>query len=374
MSVLTRFCGQELVHYLVSRNLIVGCNTHADTYIKDGEPLSIYEDSDGTFRVEGLHRGVWIDEEITSSDSLKHQLDLRTFIKEVLHLDYFNIPLAKLNCLREGSGAYYICKIKSHNVDLYLTLNNSDTEFALIEKHCKRLSNGVVIIAPENNAPPAYKSVIGNCQYIALDDLFADGHDDEPAPITVYMRSNGYDGSVPITVCPYLELEQIGWGDIEITLKCDHKLTISIKSKDKPYLYEQIRFTRAKVNGETMDLHQTELLKILAYVQVWEQFPTKKHVRLLQRLNDDMQVFFCQKEAFYEKGRDGKYRLRLKLALDSGLTEQFDKLSLEFTDDIESSGLRKSQLASAIPDRDPREAVFDKRAQRCAALVKQLLN
>ncbi len=364
LSCLRRYCRDEFFTYLMNHNLLKSQEGYAHSVIVRGEPLDVrYNEETAEYRAEGTIRGVWVDRKIPASKAILYKLSLKDFLKEALCLDMFNVQLHHLAPLRSGCGAFRICDLPEFNVTLYLSLTNSNTEFSLIEQNCKHFSRGVVIICPENDPPAEYRSVVGNCQIIALDDLFAEGDELDMAPMTVYLRSNGGTQTPPYTVMPSLEPGQVSWEDIGLHFREDHKLDILIKSKKKTFLREHVYFTRMAVNTTDNEIQQTNLLLALAHIKEWNTLGGQRK-KALERLSKEMQVFFRQPSPFYAKGKDGLNRLKPLISVDPALSESFQESVAELRNELESSGLRKVQSGSGITDWDAFKSVTNKLRRR----------
>lgn len=364
LSWLQRCCGNRFFSYLMTHGLLKRCEGYAHVVLVRGEPLDVcYIEETAEYYVEGEVRGVWEYKKIPASEAALYKLSLKDFLLKALDLDCFRVPLRTLSPLRNGCGAFRICDLPSFNVTLYLSLTNSDTEFFLIEQDCKHFSKSVVIICPENDPPTRYRSVAGNCQIIALDDLFAEGDEQDMAPMTIYLRSNSGTSTPPYTVMPSLEPGQVSWGDIGIHIRENHTLDIFLKGKKKNYMREHVHFTRSAVNTTGNEIKQTMLLLALAYIKEWKPLESKTQ-KTLQRLSRDMQTFFRQSSPFYEKGENGLYKLKPAISMDDSLSECFQISAAELRDELESSGLRKVQECSGIPDWDTINSVTNKPSRR----------
>lgn len=364
LSWLRRYCGDDFISYLTSHNLLERQSGYALTVVESGQPLDVcYIEETAEYYVEGEVRGVWEYKKIPAKETALFRLSLKAFLQEALNLDIFNVTLRNLKPLRNGCGAFRICDIPAFNVTLYLTLSNNGMEFFQIEQDCKHFSKGVAIICPENDPPAEYLSVVGNCQIIALDDLFADGDEQDMAPLTVYLRSNSGTHTPPYTVMPSLEPGQVSWDDIGIHIRENHTLDIFLKGKKKNYMREHVHFTRSAANTTGNEIKQARLLLALAYIKEWKTLESKTQ-KTLQRLSRDMQTFFRQSSPFYEKGENGLYRLKPAITLDDSLSERFQISIAKLRDELESSGLRKVQECSGIPDWDTINSVTNKPSRR----------
>lgn len=352
ISYLSRVCSEDFVAYLRDNSMLQPLPTHANTYVKDGQFLSIISEED-RFYAAGMCDGVFVYDEISPQEAVGYKIDLKKFLSTILASDYFEASLKSLKPLRDGTHAYRVCEIRAYNVTIYFTLNNSDAEYAIIENESDNFNKGVVILSPDSQVPPSYKGVIGNCQHISIESLFDSGEDGKPAPLTAYLKSNSGSNVPPFQVCPNLRPGQVTWSDIQLTLHANHTIAIGIKGDIKPYPWENIWFLRSTTNTKSNELAQTQLLKTLAFLKKWKTFEDKRVQKNLNRLNAEMQIFFCQPKPFYEKGEDGFYHPRLKLVLDNDLRDQFKELGSKLADERSSSGLRKAQLASGLSDRNP---------------------